>query len=65
MIMANEKALRLIELGLHPVLLGSAGDDLKRPLRKGWRTAVSIHHKLCGAGNGCVSPPHKTKTAVM
>ena len=38
--MANEKALRLLELGLHPVLLGSAGDDLKRPLRKGWRTAV-------------------------
>lgn len=38
--MANEKALQLIELGLHPVLLGSEGDDLKRPLRKGWRTAV-------------------------
>ena len=38
--MVNEKALRLIELGLQPVLLGSRGDDLKRPLLKGWRTAV-------------------------
>lgn len=38
--MANKKALRLIELGLHPVLLGSEGDDLKRPLLKGWQTAV-------------------------
>jgi hypothetical protein len=38
--MANVKALRLIELGLHPVLLGSEGDDLKRPLLKGWRAAV-------------------------
>lgn len=38
--MANKKALRLIELGLHPVLLGSSGDDLKRPLLKGWQTAV-------------------------
>lgn len=38
--MANKKALRLIELGLHPVLLGSEGDGLKRPLHKGWQTAV-------------------------
>jgi hypothetical protein len=38
--MANRKALRLIELGLHPVLLGSSGDGLKRPLQKGWKTAV-------------------------
>lgn len=38
--MANKKALRLIELGFHPVLLGSEGDDLKRPLLKGWQTAV-------------------------
>jgi hypothetical protein len=38
--MANKKALRLIELGLHPVLLGNEGDDLKRPLLKGWQTAV-------------------------
>ena len=38
--MANKKALRLLELGLHPVLLGSEGDDLKRPLLKGWQTAV-------------------------
>ena len=38
--MANEKALRLIELGLHPVLLGCEGDGLKRPLLKGWQTAV-------------------------
>lgn len=38
--MANKKAVRLIELGLHPVLLGSGGDDLKRPLLKGWQTAV-------------------------
>ncbi len=38
--MANKKALRLLELGLHPVLLGNKGDDLKRPLLKGWRTAV-------------------------
>lgn len=38
--MANKKALRLIELGLHPVLLGSEGDELKRPLLKGWQTAV-------------------------
>ena len=38
--MANKKAQRLIELGLHPVLLGSRGDDLKRPLLKGWQTAV-------------------------
>lgn len=38
--MANKKALRLIELGLHPVLLGNEGEDLKRPLHKGWQTAV-------------------------
>ena len=38
--MANRKAHQLIELGLHPVLLGSDGDDLKRPLLKGWQTAV-------------------------
>jgi hypothetical protein len=38
--MANKKALRLIELGLHPVLLGGSGDGLKRPLLKGWKTAV-------------------------
>lgn len=38
--MANKKAIRLIELGLHPVLLGNKGDDLKRPLLKGWQTAV-------------------------
>lgn len=38
--MANKKALRLIELGLHPVLLGREGEDLKRPLLKGWQTAV-------------------------
>lgn len=36
----NLKALRLIELGLHPVLLGREGEDLKRPLLKGWQTAV-------------------------
>ncbi|MCB8980751.1 MAG: bifunctional DNA primase/polymerase [Ardenticatenaceae bacterium] len=38
--MANKKALQLIELGLHPVLLGSDGDNLKRPLLKGWQTAI-------------------------
>ncbi|MBX3055898.1 MAG: bifunctional DNA primase/polymerase [Anaerolineae bacterium] len=38
--MVNKKALRLIELGLHPVLLGREGDNLKRPLLKGWQTAV-------------------------
>lgn len=38
--MANKKALRLIELGLHPVLLGNEGEDLKRPLHKGWQTAA-------------------------
>lgn len=36
----SDKALRLIELGLHPVLLGRAGDSLKRPQLKGWQTAV-------------------------
>ncbi|MCI0575492.1 MAG: bifunctional DNA primase/polymerase [Chloroflexi bacterium] len=38
--MANEKALRLIQLGFQPILLGSAGDDLKHPVLKGWQTAV-------------------------
>lgn len=38
--MANQEALQLIELGFHPVLLGKSGDDLKRPLHKGWQTAV-------------------------
>jgi hypothetical protein len=37
--MTNEKALRLIQLGLTPVLLGSEGDDLKRPILKGWQMA--------------------------
>jgi hypothetical protein len=37
---AKVTALRLIKLGLHPVLLGSKGDDLKRPILKGWQTAV-------------------------
>jgi hypothetical protein len=36
----SRKALRLIELGLHPVLLGRSGDGLKRPLQAGWQTAV-------------------------
>ncbi|MBK8989847.1 MAG: bifunctional DNA primase/polymerase [Chloroflexi bacterium] len=36
----NVVALRLIKSGLHPVLVGSEGDDLKRPLLKGWQTAV-------------------------
>lgn len=38
--MANKKALWLMELGLCPVLLGSNGDGLKRPVFKGWQTAV-------------------------
>lgn len=38
--MANKRAEQLITLGLHPVLLGCSGDDLKRPLHKGWQTAV-------------------------
>lgn len=38
--MASKKARRLIQLGLHPVLLGSRGDDLKRPCLHGWQTAV-------------------------
>lgn len=38
--MANLKALKLLQLGFHPVLLGSRGDDLKRPILKGWQTAV-------------------------
>jgi len=35
----NKKAARLIELNLHPVLLGKSGDALKRPQLKGWQTA--------------------------
>lgn len=50
--MANKKALRLIELGLHPVLLGSEGDDLKRPLHKSWQTAVYT------AADVSTWPPH-------
>ena len=38
--MGNKMALELIELGLQPVLLGWQGDDLKRPLHKGWQTAA-------------------------
>lgn len=38
--MASKKAKRLIQLGLQPVLLGRSGNDLKRPLLKGWQTAV-------------------------
>jgi len=38
--MTNRKALNLIALGLHPVLLGRDGDNLKRPQHKGWQTAV-------------------------
>jgi hypothetical protein len=34
------KAQHLIDLGLHPVLLGCAGEALKRPLQKRWQTAV-------------------------
>ncbi|MFZ1398054.1 MAG: bifunctional DNA primase/polymerase [Candidatus Promineifilaceae bacterium] len=44
--MANKKAQRLIELGLHPVLLGREGDDLKRPLLKGWQTAVYTREEV-------------------
>lgn len=36
------KALRLIKLGFHPVLLGRTGEGLKRPLHKGWRTATYV-----------------------
>lgn len=38
--MASKKARRLIHLGLHPVLLGRSGDDLKRPCLPGWQTAA-------------------------
>jgi hypothetical protein len=38
--MTNLKALQLIEQGFRPVLLGRRGDDLKRPVLKGWQTAV-------------------------
>lgn len=38
--MANPKALRLLQLGFHPVLLGSQGNNLKRPILKKWQTAV-------------------------
>jgi hypothetical protein len=38
--MANLKALQLIKQGFHPVLLGRHGDNLKRPIRKGWQTAI-------------------------
>jgi hypothetical protein len=38
--MANLKALQLIKQGFHPVLLGRHGDNLKRPIRKGWQTSV-------------------------
>ena len=42
--MANKKAQRLIELGLHPVLLGSDGEDLKRPCEPfEWRGFVDPH----------------------
>lgn len=37
---ANVTALRLIKSGLPPVLLGSEGNGLKRPLLTGWQTAV-------------------------
>lgn len=36
----NQKAARLLELGLTPVLLGSSGDALKRPQLKAWQTAT-------------------------
>jgi hypothetical protein len=38
--MTNYKANHLLRVGLHPVLLGSRGDGLKRPLHKRWQTAV-------------------------
>ncbi len=43
---AHQKALQLIELGFHPVLLGRSGDGLKRPLYKGWQTAVYTSKQL-------------------
>jgi hypothetical protein len=35
----NEKVLRLVKLGLTPVLLGRVGEALKRPQLKRWQTA--------------------------
>jgi hypothetical protein len=46
--MANKKASRLIELGLNPVLLGSEGDDLKRPVLKDWQKAVYSPEEVAG-----------------
>lgn len=46
--MTNEKALRLIQLGLSPVLLGSDGADLKRPILKGWQTADYTPEEVAG-----------------
>jgi hypothetical protein len=34
----NEQAMRLLELDLHPVLLGKRGEWLKRPVCKEWQT---------------------------
>lgn len=57
---ANGIALRFIKADLRPVLLGSEGDALKRPLPTGWQTAVytaadvstwPLHHNIglrCG-----------------
>lgn len=39
-VMANPKALRLLQLGFQPVLLGNHGDDLKRPILSNWQTAI-------------------------
>ncbi len=36
----NEKALKLLQSGFYPVLLGNKREDLKRPILKRWRTAV-------------------------
>jgi hypothetical protein len=36
----DQKALALLDLGLNPVLLGRAGEGLKRPLSKKWQQAV-------------------------
>jgi hypothetical protein len=38
--MTNEKALRLHKMGFNLVLLGRSGNDLKRPVLRGWQTAV-------------------------
>jgi hypothetical protein len=35
----NEKVLRMVKLGLTPVLLGRVGEALKRPQLKSWQTA--------------------------